>query len=139
MKLFAPIVMLVTLLSCSLAMAQEDRSIADAKGAASHWLELADSAKYGATWDQAAGSFQAAVTKPAWEVAIRSVRGPFGAVRSRALNSATYTRSLPGAPVGEYLVLQYLTQFEGDRNAVETVTPAREQDGSWKISGYFIK
>ena len=30
-------------------------------------------------------------------------------------------------------------QFENKAAAVETVTPMREKDGSWRVSGYFIK
>jgi Protein of unknown function (DUF4019) len=48
------------------------------------------------------------------------------------------TRSLPNAPAGEYVVIQYETQFEHKANAIETVTPLREKNGSWKVSGYFI-
>jgi len=31
------------------------------------------------------------------------------------------------------------TQFETKDGAIETVTPLLEKDGSWKVSGYFIK
>ena len=46
---------------------------------------------------------------------------------------------LPGAPDGEYVVFQFDTQFERKRAAVETVTPMRDPDGSWRVSGYFIR
>jgi hypothetical protein len=46
---------------------------------------------------------------------------------------------LPGAPDGEYVVFQFDTQFEHKRAAVETVTPMRDPDGSWRVSGYFIR
>jgi len=45
--------------------------------------------------------------------------------------------SLPGAPDGEYVVIQYETQFEHHTPA-ETVTPMLDKDGAWKVSGYFI-
>jgi hypothetical protein len=47
--------------------------------------------------------------------------------------------TLPGAPDGESVVIQYDTQFEHKAHAVETVVPMRERDGSWKVSGYFVK
>ena len=46
---------------------------------------------------------------------------------------------LPGAPDGEYVVFQFDTQFERKRAAVETVTPMCDPDGSWRVSGYFIR
>jgi hypothetical protein len=139
MKVFAPLVMLVMLLVSSFALAQEDKNIVEAKAAAERWLDLADTGNYDATWDQAAGAFQAAIDKAAWNGTVQSARLPFGAFKSRTLQSATYSKTLPGAPAGEYVVIQYLTQFDGDRKAVETVTPSRAADGSWKVSGYYIK
>jgi hypothetical protein len=41
------------------------------------------------------------VTNGQWEHAVESARSPLGAVKSRRLASATFTRSLPGAPDGE--------------------------------------
>ncbi|HWN92533.1 MAG TPA: DUF4019 domain-containing protein, partial [Verrucomicrobiae bacterium] len=48
-------------------------------------------------------------------------------------------RTLPGAPDGEYVVIQYETAFENKASAVETITPMLDKDGSWRISGYYIK
>ena len=107
--------------------------------AASHWLTLTDAENFAGSWDQAASAFQLAITKSHWESALKSVRSPLGRVKSRKLKSAVFTRSLPGAPDGEYVVIQYDTQFENKASAVETLTPLREKDGAWKVSGYFIK
>jgi hypothetical protein len=49
------------------------------------------------------------------------------------------TRNVPGAPAGEYVVIQYDTQFENAASAIETITPMHEKDGSWKVCGYYIK
>jgi hypothetical protein len=48
-------------------------------------------------------------------------------------------RAAVDAPPGEYVILQFDTQFENRSGVVETVTPMREKDGSWRVSGYFIK
>jgi len=60
-------------------------------------------------------------------------------VESRKLTNAKYSKSLPGAPDGEYVVVQYQTSFEHKKEAVETVTSALGKDGSWRLAGYFIK
>lgn len=139
MKFFARAAMAAMMLTTTFALAQDDRKTTDAKAAAVRWLALADQGSYAASWEQAATPFRAAVTRPAWEDALQSVRAPLGAVRARTPKSAVLTRSLPGAPDGEYVVIQYVTQFERKPNAVETGTPMREKDGSWKVSGYFIQ
>jgi hypothetical protein len=58
---------------------------------------------------------------------------------SRKRKNATYSKTLPGAPDGEYVVIQYESSFERKQSAVETVTPMLDKDGKWRVSGYFIK
>ena len=53
--------------------------------------------------------------------------------------TATPTESLPGAPDGHYVVLHYETSFENKKTAIETVTPMLDQDGDWRVSGYYIR
>jgi hypothetical protein len=49
------------------------------------------------------------------------------------------TTSLPGAPDGDYVVIRFATSFEKKKSAIETVTPMRERNGTWRVSGYYIK
>lgn len=56
------------------------------------------------------------------------------------MKGATYATKLPGAPDGEYVVIQYKASFANKESAVETITPMKEADGTtWHVSGYFIK
>ena len=139
MKIFTSVVIGVAMLVSSLAFAQEDKNIGEAKAAAGYWLELTDAGNYAESWNRAAGLFQGAVTKTAWDEAVKPVRAPLGAVKARTLKSAVFTKSLPGAPDGEYVVVQYDTRFEHKASVVETVVPMREKSGEWKVSGYFIR
>jgi len=109
------------------------------KAAASLWLSLVDNSKYAESWKEASSSFRNAVTKEQWEKAMHASREPLGKMISRKLKSASYTNTLPGAPDGEYVVVQYETSFEHKQSAVETVTPMLDRDGNWRVSGYFIK
>lgn len=58
---------------------------------------------------------------------------------SRELKSKQYATSLPGAPDGEYVVIQFKTAFENKKSVVETITPMLDKDKKWRVSGYFIK
>ncbi|MDY6990555.1 MAG: DUF4019 domain-containing protein [Thermodesulfobacteriota bacterium] len=60
-------------------------------------------------------------------------------VISRKVKAKAYKTSLPGAPDGEYVVIQFDTSFEYKEKAVETVTPMMDKDGLWRVSGYYIK
>ena len=119
--------------------------VADQKGeelaakAALKWLALVDEGKYSESWDEAAQLFKGAVNKGQWKDSLDSVRKPLGKLVSRTLKSKTYATSLPGAPDGEYVVIQYTSSFENKKSAVETVTPMLDKDGKWRVSGYYIK
>lgn len=107
--------------------------------AAEAWLAVLDAADYGATWDAAATLLRNAVPRAGWERAARGTRGALGAVQQREVAGAQFTRTLPGAPDGDHVVIQYRTRFEHKAAAVETVTPMRDADGQWRVSGYFIR
>ena len=70
---------------------------------------------------------------------VAAARKPLGKLVSRDLKSARYAASLPGAPDGEYVVIQFATSFENKKSAIETITPMRGADGKWRVSGYYIK
>ena len=110
-----------------------------AERAALDWLALTDRGDAAASWEAAASLFRGAVTVHQWEQALGAARGPLGGVVSRRLESAHAASELPGAPDGEYVVFQFDTSFEHKRTAIETVTPMRDSDGQWRVSGYFIR
>jgi hypothetical protein len=107
--------------------------------AAESWLAIVDGADYGRSWTEAAAYFRGAVPREQWEGQIAGVRGPLGAVQSRTVRSATPATTLPGAPDGSYVVIEFETSFANKANAIETVTPMQEQDGTWRVSGYYVR
>jgi len=106
---------------------------------AESWLALVDGGKFGESWDASSKRFQAGITREKWSSALVSVRTPLGAMVSRHVRSAEYRTSLPGVPDGKYVVVQFESSFQNKKQAVETVTPMLEADGSWRVTGYFIK
>src|SRR5512140_3435328 len=94
-------------LLASSGFADDKEAVSKAQVAASGWLALTDGAKFGQSWDEAASIFKGAVTRTGWEKALKGVRTPLGAVKSRKVKSSTFSRSLPGAPDGEYVVIQF--------------------------------
>jgi hypothetical protein len=67
------------------------------------------------------------------------VRKPLSKLVSRKIKRKTYTTSLPGAPDGEYVVIQFETSSENKKSAVETFIPMLDKYGNWRVSGYYIK
>ena len=103
------------------------------------WLAILDAGYVGASWEEASQYFQSQVDKVGWERAITGMRGPLGPVISRTLQSATTTSTVPGKPDRESVVAEYATVFEHNRTAVETVTCVKQDDGRWKVTGYFVR
>jgi hypothetical protein len=107
--------------------------------AAQKWLALIDAGNYSETWKEASAIFRGAVTEPGWENSMNTFRQPLGDLVSRKLKSAQHMTELPGAPDGQYVVMQFETSFANKKSAIETVTFMLEKDGQWKSAGYFIK
>ncbi len=107
--------------------------------AAEKWLSLVDSGQYADSWKESAELFRKAVQARQWEQSIRAVREPLGKLISRKVKMKVYKTALPGAPDGEYVVIRFATSFGNKKAAVETVTPMMDKDGTWRVSGYFVK
>ena len=123
----------------ALAAEKHDEAEKQAVAAAESWLALIDDGRYGEGWDVAAVYLKNAVTKDDFEKSMSAARKPLGKLKSREVKSKDYRKSLPGAPDGEYVVIQFNTSFENKKAAIETITPMLDKDGKWKVSGYFIK
>jgi len=121
-----------------IARAQE-KPEALAQKSAEAWLALTDAGKYAQSWNEASGSFKSHVGKAQWVETARKVRTPLGKVKSRKLEVARYTKDIPNAPAGEYVIVEYSSAFEGLPSATETVVPVLDKDGTWRVSSYFIK
>ena len=124
--------------AAAIAAADEKREAA-AQTAAESWLKLIDGGNYAASWDEAAKVFKNSVKKGEWGQMVNGVRTPLGKLVSRKLKARNYTEKMPGAPDGQYVVIQYDTVFENKAAAVETVVPMADPDGTWRVSGYFIR
>ena len=120
------------------AAGPQDEAIEEAKTSARAWLALHDGQEFDESWDAAGELLQAAVTQKEWTAKWSVTMAPLGKVVSRGVKSAEYATTMPGAPDGEYVILQFDTAFETRQTAVETLYVRKEPDGLWRVSGYFI-
>jgi hypothetical protein len=136
---FICLVIVGLILSDGVAMASGAGKETAAISAAEKWLATVDAGEYAASWNEAAEFFRNAVKPEQWEQSLQAARKPLGKVISRKVQTKTYKTALPGAPDGEYVVIQFETSFENKKAAIETVTPMMDKDGKWRVSGYYIK
>ena len=102
------------------------------------WLALIDSGKYGESWSGASTMFRNQLPAQKWTEMVGAVRGPLGAKKSRTLKNTKFTKALPGAPDGNYVVMQFDARFTNKASAIETLT-LMEDAGEWRAAGYFIR
>ncbi len=138
-RIGAFLIVLLLSLSCGASLAQDSPKEKAALKAAKAWLALVDSGKYAKSWQEAAAFFRNNVDREQWEHSLNGIRKPLGSVISRKAVESMYTTYLPGAPDGEYVVIQFQSSFKNKKKAIETVTPMLDKDGSWRVSGYYIK
>ncbi len=125
---------LVLSLCASFVWAQESGGADVAK----EWLNIIDAGQYAESWQKSDNFFKEKLSQEQWSDALSGIRQPLGDVISRVeLGQKSYT-SLPGAPEGEYLVIQYKTEFQNKESAIETLTLSKSSD-DWLPVGYFIK
>ena len=128
----------IVALSATLAKAEETKEQI-ATQQAEVWLAIVDTEQYVESWNNAATYFKNAISQDQWITSMNAYRKPLGKKIERKLKSHQFMTSLPGAPDGEYVVIQFDTIFENKKETIETITPMLDADGTWKVSGYFIK
>ncbi|MCH8538402.1 MAG: DUF4019 domain-containing protein [Alkalimonas sp.] len=128
------LILILSFCFSSLTWAGESAGVTAAKA----WLSMVDSGEYAESWQQADAFFKSQLPQANWDAALKEVRTPLGAVVSRTeLGSKEYS-ALPGVPDGQYLVIQFQTDFQNKKSSTETLTLSKSS-GEWLPIGYFIK
>lgn len=133
------LIILGLLLSGGISLASDAGKETAAVSAAEKWLAAIDAGQYAASWKEAAELFRNSLTQEQWVNSLQAGRKPLGKLISRKVQTKAYKTSLPGAPDGEYVVIQFQTSFENKKSSIETVTPMMEKDGKWRVSGYYVR
>ncbi|MGC1479074.1 MAG: DUF4019 domain-containing protein [Chthoniobacterales bacterium] len=130
---------LATLLPLAATRADDEAEKKAAVEAMTPWLTLTDKGEYGESYDEASAAFKEAVTRADWIKALEDVRKPLGSLESRDLLSSVLLTTLPDGTQGTYVLAQFESAFTDLANANETVTFEKEDDGTWRAAGYFIR
>ena len=131
------------LIACNQTDKQVSQTQADAEQAAVQiaemWLALMDEGKFEESWDESSSMFKNSVTKEQWAETMRINRPLLGKVLQRNVKTKSYETNVPGKPDREHVAIQFQTKFENKAIGIETITPAKDSDGVWRVWGYFIK
>ena len=117
----------------------DDGELESAQASALMWLSSTDDSQFESSWHAASTFFQAAITESDWVHFLKAARLSFGALKTREIAAATFSRTLPGAADGRYVVFEFDTAFEKNESATETVSMIRDSNDEWRVAGYFIQ
>jgi Protein of unknown function (DUF4019) len=144
------------LLSCSAVRAQQPASPASpaqqpgaapdphaaqelaAQRQALGFLGYLDAGRFADSYAYTSALLRAKTVQSTFVKEVQKDRSALGAKQSRKLLNASYTTSLQGQPAGQYVVLQYGTDFANKKNAVETVVLSFENN-YWRVAGWYVK
>jgi hypothetical protein len=109
-----------------------------ARNAAEQWLATSDGGDHAGAWETAAPLFRGGMRKEVWEANQKAFYDQLGTPDRRDLIAAKYTASVPGAPEGEYVLIQYRRPVRAGGPVVETLTMKRFGE-EWRTAAYYIQ
>jgi len=103
------------------------------------WLELIDAGKAGAAWDLASKQLQSAVKRDKFTAEMNQVRKPLGKLESRTAVKFARSHELPGAPAGDYAIIEFDAKFTNGKRLTEQLIWALEDRDVWRVAGYYYR
>ena len=120
----------------------DERDLAAERAAtqdATAWLALVDGGQLEQSWDAAAPFLQERASRRQWMESGNAMRAALGKRMSRKQISIMETDTVPSAPRGRYVVVEYRSKFAGRPVAFESVTEMLCNDGKWRVAGYVVR
>lgn len=140
-KLLLPLLTLLALTSPAVLAGQTDPAQAEAlaRAEAEPWLATLDHGEFLESWERAAPAFQDGVSAEMWADRMGQTREMTGAVVARTFLRAQYASDIPNAPPGEYVLVEFDTQFANVGSAEEAVMLQKVEEGIWKVAGAYVR
>lgn len=132
---FLPVI--ATLLIATTAWA-DDGELESARELALSWLTLTDNHQFETSWNDASTFFQAAISESLWTTSVNAARSSLGRLKTRTITSSTFSKTLPSAPNGNYIIFQFDTVFEKQVSATETLAMIKVGNEVWRVAAYII-
>ena len=134
MKLLTSTILSVSLLSGSMAFAQGDKEIANARAATEHWMKLMDTEEFAAAWSNSSEGLRKEMSKFTWSVVGNGKHLALGDFKSRAFKSANIKQAASGKT--ESVSFEYVSVYTKKPTVYESITAIHEADGVWRVTGY---
>ena len=130
----------IVLASCawhSDAKAEKRAYEAEARDAASNWLQLLDQGDYEEAFEWEAQDFRMTRTQAQFVRYMQARRAPFGRTTSRSIVGSANIHRFAGVPEGNYESVIFKTAFENKSPTAERVILVKQNVG-WRVIDYRI-
>ena len=107
--------------------------------AAKEFLGQIDADQYDASWRISAELLKKRVSLEEWHEQLAKIRDALGTQVKREQSDISYATTAKDSPDGEYIQIFYDSRFSKNAKVKETVTVMLEEDGQWRVAGYFVK
>jgi len=107
-----------------------------AKADAEAWLALMDADDFDASWATSSSFLKRTATRESWAKTATGIRTTFGKPLRRVHSATSATATLPGAPSGKYVVVEFRSRFSERPVVREEVVEMLCDDGKWRVAGY---
>jgi Protein of unknown function (DUF4019) len=115
---------------------RDDRESIDA---GMKWLALIDADKAGDAWDLSSKQLKSAVTRAKFIEGIRDSRKSLGKLETRTAERFARSHKMPGAPEGDYVIIEYTAQFARGQKLQEQLVWAIDDGDIWRVAGYYYR
>jgi len=136
--LLSIIIVLFAITGCSSGGGNKE-AVTAAINATQTWLKIVDGGDYGKSWDEGSGYFKSVMSRDKWGLVIKANREPLGGVQTREVRGKQYLTSLDGLGDGQYVAIEFSTDFDNKKAATEAITTMLDKDGKWRTAIYVIK
>ena len=103
------------------------------------WLEKLDKGYFQQCYDETAEILKNNLDTVQWLANMTSYRKPLGQAEKRKEVNMFYDNQPQNAEAGDYVTAQYASVFQQKNVIIESVVLKKNQDGSWQVSGYWLK
>ncbi|QHD49539.1 DUF4019 domain-containing protein [Vreelandella aquamarina] len=133
-----PLALFLSALLLALTTYAQASSVEAAEAAALAWLEAIDQGEYEQAWEKSSPLLKTPLSPTMLQRVVTLARSELGSVESRRRIRMSQYTSMPGAPRNDYKEFAFQTQFTNNQRVVEVVTPHLEE-GTWRVSGYYVQ
>jgi len=110
-----------------------------ATAAAILFLQQVDADLFVESWQLTAPAMQAKIPQQEWVDQLAKLRGLTGPLVQRTEKKVVLSTPAEYSPEGEYIVITFDSTYRRKADASEIVTVMQENDGDWRVAGYYIK